>query len=326
MENSFVRRARRVDFYARGAVRDLVPYPIYRARLRRVYRRIADAGLSAAQIERINYYNKAGAHALPARAIPARDIPVRSGSYYYYDLKEYLNYFPRDVRINYQFGDIVDLMPEPRIVKSRPVVAGNGNSIVMKLDKFRHFRWPSDPLSFRDKKRTAVWRGQPFNPMRLALIKAFAGNTRHDIGHVGPVVEGVAPKPPLSIAAQLAYRYVVSIEGNDVATNLKWVMASHSLCLMPKPKFEAWFMEGRLQPGVHYVAVRDDFSDLEEKIAYYERNEDEALAIIANANAHIRQFEDGESEDVISLMVLQKYFESTDQVAAEPFAKSLFGL
>ena len=38
---------------------------------------------------------------------------------------------------------------------------------------------------------------------------------------------------------------------------------------MPKPKYETWFMEGKLKDGSHYIEVKDDYSDLEEKIKYY---------------------------------------------------------
>lgn len=37
----------------------------------------------------------------------------------------------------------------------------------------------------------------------------------------------------MSVEDQKRYRYIVSLEGYDVATNLKWIMNSNSLCLMP---------------------------------------------------------------------------------------------
>ena len=39
------------------------------------------------------------------------------------------------------------------------------------------------------------------------------------------------------------HKFILCIEGNDVASNLKWVMSSNSVAVMPKPKFESWFME-----------------------------------------------------------------------------------
>ena len=67
----------------------------------------------------------------------------------------------------------------------------------------------------------------------------------------------------------LGYKFIMCLEGNDVATNLKWVMSSNSLAVMPKPVYETWYMEGRLIPNYHYVEIKPDYSDLEERIQYY---------------------------------------------------------
>ncbi|WP_036830286.1 glycosyl transferase family 90, partial [Photobacterium sanctipauli] len=100
----------------------------------------------------------------------------------------------------------------------------------------------------------------------------------------------------------------------DVATNLKWAMSSNSLCVMPKPKYETWFMEGTLKAGVHYIEVADDYSDLEEKLSYYIAHTQKAQKIITNANEYVAQFKNKEREDLISFLVLKKYFELSDQV------------
>lgn len=95
--------------------------------------------------------------------------------------------------------------------------------------------------------------------------------------------------------------------------NLKWVMSSNSVGVMPRPKYESWFMEGRLQPGVHYIEIKDDYSDLEDKIQYYSTHVEEAEAIIRNAHAFVEQFRDKEREELISILVLEKYFRHTKQ-------------
>lgn len=99
----------------------------------------------------------------------------------------------------------------------------------------------------------------------------------HPLCNIGCVRHKEATPEPylrdfLTIEEQLGYQFIVSVEGIDVATNLKWIMASNSLCLMRRPRFETWFMEGTMIPGYHYVELRDDFSDLPEKVAYYRDN------------------------------------------------------
>lgn len=83
---------------------------------------------------------------------------------------------------------------------------------------------------------------------------------------------------------------------------------------MSKPKFETWFMEGQLEAGVHYVQLKDDYSNLIEKMEYYLKHESEALQIIKNANEYVSQFKDEEQERLISLLVAQKYFKETRQL------------
>ena len=117
----------------------------------------------------------------------------------------------------------------------------------------------------------------------------------------------------MSIYDQLAYKFIFCIEGVDTATSIKWVMSSNSLCVMPKPKYETWFMEGKLQANVHYIEVNEDFSDAEEKIQYYMKHEDEALKIINNANNYINQFQNLKREKLISLLVMDKYFSMSGQ-------------
>ena len=118
----------------------------------------------------------------------------------------------------------------------------------------------------------------------------------------------------MTIDEQLAYKFILSLEGNDVASNLKWIMSSQSVAVMPKPKFETWFMEGTLIPNYHYIEIKDDFSDLEEVLKYYISNPNKAQEIVKNANEYVSQFKNKEREKLISLLVLEKYFKKTNQL------------
>ena len=121
-------------------------------------------------------------------------------------------------------------------------------------------------------------------------------------------------KPKVSILAHLDYKFILSLEGNDVATNLKWIMSSKSIAVMTKPKHESWFMEGRLIPDFHYILIKDDYSDLIEKLSYYITNAEKAEIIVRNANQYVKQFFNSDQEDLISFMVLKKYFYYTSQL------------
>jgi hypothetical protein len=317
MKSPVARKVGRVLYYLRNIARDIAPQSIFRRRLDAI---LAGVGAYDARYlsGRLEYYNKLSA---PVMAEPyastVGSMPMAQ-SMYYYDLKEHARYFPRHLKLNYRFGDIRRVPDRPSIVKSRPIGDDNRNSILMKLDRFRHFYIPADRTPFADKKPTAVWRGSVSNPRRAALIARYRDHQLCDVGAVGRSTWVEDAKPFLPPTEQMRFRYVISIEGNDVASNLKWVLASNSLCLMPAPRFETWFMEGRLEAGRHYAELRDDFADLEEKILHYERHPGEALAIVRNANDHVAQFFDERREQMISLLVLYKYFAMTGQLDIDP--------
>lgn len=73
-------------------------------------------------------------------------------------------------------------------------------------------------------------------------------------------------------------------------------------------------MEGTLIPGYHYVEIRPDYADLEERMHHYSTHPEEAEAIVAHAHAYIDQFRDRRRERLISLLVLKAYFERTGQL------------
>jgi len=306
------RTARRVFYYARNAVRDIAPKSLFRRQLDGLLERAIEGG--APVRERLDYYNKLTTSFTPgSEAVTVDNVPWRR-SRYYYDFKEYVRFFDPGLRLDVKFGDIRVVPPVPSILKSRPIAGDNANSVVLNLNKFRHFHMPADSVPFSDKMPKVVWRGGLYSPIRKRFMQAVHGLDFCDAGTPSPKAEEQYRKPYLSIDQQRRYRYIVSLEGNDVATNLKWIMSSNSLCLMPEPTFETWFCEGWLKPGVHYVPLAPDFSDLADKVAYYERHPQEAEKIIATAKAYCRPFRDQQLDRSISLLVLYKYFVLSGQV------------
>lgn len=83
---------------------------------------------------------------------------------------------------------------------------------------------------------------------------------------------------------------------------------------MTRPTCETWFMEGRLIPNYHYIEIKDDLSDLEERLNYYISHQDEAQLIIKHAHEFVAQFFDDRRERIISLLVMEKYLKVTRQI------------
>ncbi len=187
--------------------------------------------------------------------------------------------------------------------------------MLLKLNAVRHYQFVKDNIAFTQKSDLLVWRGSGFRPNRRLLLEKFFSHPRCNVGRTDKkdADHQCFVVPLMSIEEQLKYKFILSLEGKDVATNLKWIMSSNSLCITPKLKYETWFMEGQLEAGVHYVEVQDDFSDLIEKMDYYLAHPEQAEQIIANAQAWVAQFKDPKREKLISLLVAEKYFALSGQ-------------
>ncbi|HET7716427.1 MAG TPA: glycosyl transferase family 90 [Bauldia sp.] len=319
------RKPDRVIYYARNIALELVPPFLFRRKLDAI---LASAGDSDPDYLawRVNYYAKIDRRLdLPPGSPRIRDVSWKQ-SMYYYDFREAARYFPSNMRVSYLFGDVRAVPTTPSFVKSRPITPGNQNSVLLKLNKFRHYYLPKDPFAFDDKKAMAVWRGGRNNRQRQRLVRRYRNHPLCDVGHSHGRAGRSEHDAFLHPVEQMAFRYIISIEGNDVASNLKWILASNSLCLMPRPRFETWFMEGRLEAGRHYAEIADDLGDLEEKILHYERHPDEALAIISNANDFVRQFREEEREKLISILVVYKYAVATGQIEPDKRLEAVVGV
>ena len=272
---------------------------------------------------RVNYYNKLeNATNLLENKVLLKDFRLKriksfGPSTHFFDTYAYSRYFPKENFISLLFGDNIIIPTCPSIVKSRPIAENNENAIVLKLNKLRHFVFVKDKNKFENKKDILVGRCSVFEPQpqRIKFWEMYFGHPLCNLGQTNlhPIFSEKWITPKMTIDEHLDYKFILCLEGNDVATNLKWVMSSNSLAVMPKPKYETWFMEGNLIPDYHYIEIKDDYSDLPDKLNYYIKNTSEALKIIDNAHKFVSQFQDAQQEKLISLLVLKKYFEYVQQ-------------
>lgn len=312
---SFKHKNNKVLYYAIGFVRQLFPYLFFQTGLDKKISTVKDFDIEYIR-KRANYYNKLDEIVNLSDGIKnlAHFKLRKQHKTYFFDSYEYTRYFNQELKADFKFGDVTFIPEEPAIVKSRPIRGNNSNSVILNLDKVRHFMFLNDKKDFRKKKNMLVGRNVAGQAHRIKFLEMYinhplcnVGKINNDDNHHNLLRER------LTIEEQLNYKFILCLEGNDVATNLKWVMSSHSLAVMPAPKYETWFMEGTLIPDYHYIQIKDDYSDLEERMEYFIRHQDEAMEIIKNAHQYIEQFKIKKREDLISLLVLEKYFYKTNQ-------------
>ena len=302
-------------YYLNGFISLILPKFIYRNKLDKILSSIPHKKLKYI-IRRVNYYNK-----IDKKAQPKSDWErlynlkiKKKGKTYFFDTYSLTKYFSQSLKANFLFGDINYVPSQISFVKSRPINSENHNSILLKLNKVRHFLFINDNCPVEKKKNILFGRAAVNQKHRIEFYKKYFDNELCDLGQIN---KGTSHdqwyKKKVSLDYHLRHKFILCIEGNDVASNLKWVMSSSSVAVMPKPKFESWFMEAVLVPDYHYIHIKDDYSDLEKKLKFYIKYPEKLKQISINANNYVNQFRDSNDEKIISLLVMEKFFAFTNQ-------------
>ena len=78
------------------------------------------------------------------------------------------------------------------------------------------------------------------------------------------------------------YKYIIDITGNAACYDaISWKCNSNSVIFKTKSAWTQWFYD-KFIPGIHYIEIEDDFSDIEEKYKWAEEHQDECLIMIEN--------------------------------------------
>lgn len=116
--------------------------------------------------ERVDYYNKLSSKIELPECAPTLSEHVfhkkKGNSVYFFDTYEIIRFFPRHLKWLTKAGDVTELFKYPTVVKSRPIAKegiNNSNSIILKLDKVRHFFFVKDSIPFEKKKAMILFRG-----------------------------------------------------------------------------------------------------------------------------------------------------------------------
>jgi len=120
-------------------------------------------------------------------------------------------------------------------------------------------------------------------------------------------------KSPMTIEEQLKYQIIIVVEGDGYATNLSWALYSNSVVIMPKPSTTSYLMEEKLEPWIHYIPCKNDFSDLKKKVHWVMKNGPKAKKIAERATLWIHDLymsDDAVKEnEEIAKFVLKRYMD-----------------
>lgn len=236
-------------------------------------------------------------------------------------------------------AETLEELTRPVCVRSpRPFLSDNRlMPIIWKLKFKRHFPnlegLASEDVPWEEKLDMAIFRGTLTGPNvgqienvrdrckispRCDAVLNAVNSSLVDAkltalaGKVPEVLDGVRLLGSLMTRTELLkYKALMMIEGNDVSTGLKWALYSNSVVLIPKPTSSTWAMEGLLVPWIHYVPLKDDFSDMDLKMQWILEHEREARYIARRGALWIHDllFHRHASEDneAVDREVLRRY-------------------
>jgi len=243
--------------------------------------------------------------------------------YWSYDLCEYLDGLPHDTKFLLMAGDwtpgTFGYGHLPMLTKVRRF---DEKSVLLYLNtKILGYKPMSlHDISFEDKKPIPVWVGTntgydwpyPRGTFVMNYHEKFS-ETIHltsmfwerETLRRGPEFWNKYIGPRIEEEEQLQYRYLISLEGNDIATNLRWILTSNSVPILPNPTIENWYCFRLLEPYVHYLPLNKNLDDLEEVMYWCEQHLDECKQIAINGQIFMSQFNNQDAEKELNKEIIR---------------------
>eukprot|EP00594_Rhizosolenia_setigera_P009335 CAMPEP_0178964752 /NCGR_PEP_ID=MMETSP0789-20121207/15863_1 /TAXON_ID=3005 /ORGANISM="Rhizosolenia setigera, Strain CCMP 1694" /LENGTH=360 /DNA_ID=CAMNT_0020649585 /DNA_START=262 /DNA_END=1344 /DNA_ORIENTATION=+ len=229
------------------------------------------------------------------------------------------------------YGDSSTKSNLPVVSKTRGISA---ESIIWPFNMQRHFK-PVDEyralerrglgIPWEEKDSRLVWRGSPTGTNKRMgkfkkgpRVQAVTTNFHYDEKDIDVAFDKGSKSYPqftkckLSMRQQLRYKYILSIEGNDISSGLKWQLASNSVVFMAKPTVVSYAMEHMLVPFLHYIPLNDDYSNLMEMVEWARANDEKCRWISQQATEYMNRLYGTEQADhdneLIAMELAKRYF------------------
>jgi hypothetical protein len=142
----------------------------------------------------------------------------------------------------------------------------------------------------------------------VRLVPMYDGNRRSlevVVKFLGAEVASERITADSFLAMQQQYKYVLSLPGNDYPSSLRQDLVSGSLVLMPKPFWEGVWFYG-LKPNVHYIPLRADLADLEEKLQWCRDNDGACKEMAEAARAFALEYFEPSLERAVQARMVER--------------------
>ena len=185
MLSSIKHRNNKQKYYLLNYLSLLIPDFFYRNNLRKKLNSLSDFDFDYIK-NRVNYYNKLNKEIkLNKDDESLNNFKIKNfHRTYFFDTYQYTRFFEKRLKLKMLFGDITHSPDVPSIVKSRPINENNQNSILLKLNKIRHFTYTKDSNEFDHKINKLIGRSAitKKHKKRIDFFKIYFNNHLCEIG------------------------------------------------------------------------------------------------------------------------------------------------
>jgi hypothetical protein len=226
----------------------------------------------------------------------------------------------------------IPLIGKTRFASYRPESDKMREVILGFLEVDRHYgaiHRVKQGIPWRKKQNTLIWRGDSTGT-RYPIIAKYITYPISDIDvafsalcqeHKNNPHNKVLVRKRITPRQLTNYKYLLSLEGNDVASGLKWMLYSDSVVFMARPRHVSWALEEFLVPFIHYVPVKEDYSNLMEMVQWARQNDE----LVYNISKHSTQFiedlimsqEAQRNHKLVLQQMLRKYHEQFGPALAQ---------
>ena len=153
------------------------------------------------------------------------------------------------------------------------------------LNRYNQYRSIHGGTPFRNKLPLIVYASQPRGgKYNFTSRQDIEISQREYFYNEVPKVNIIAPRW-IDRSDQLKYKYVLDIDGNSSTWDATaWKLNSNSVILKVEGPWSQWFYDD-FKPWTHYVPIKDDMSDIQEKYEWCESHQEECELMVSNCKA-----------------------------------------
>lgn len=174
------------------------------------------------------------------------------------------------------------------------------NNMIFPLRNYQKLEmFPNDMIPYPKKKNVLIWRGSTTGEVRVPFItnimNKYGDSPLIDVGLCNIVQGYMEEKETLepyrkskrNVMEQYQYKFVLCIEGNDVASNFVWALKSNCVPFHVMPfQFHTVMFSEDIRPFVHFIPVEQNGSDLLDKINWCIQHPKQAMQIARNGQQY----------------------------------------